>query len=334
MAHTRGSVAMRPREVSPLDEWSERTATDVSRHRCSEVRLQLASRKPRPTSAGLRQRDQGTALFSHENTEFSRTGPGAPRTPRITDIEQYMELFEGAKPGMAAGESSVSYLYSAEAPDRIRHYVPDVRLIAILRNPVERAYSAFMYLRERGTEPYADFMEALAAEDERVRENWSHMWHYRRMGFYGEQLTRYYERFDREQIHVLTLDDFVADPQGAMAGVYTHIGVDPEFRPNTAIQHNVTGAPRWRILTPLLSPNRATTALRPLVTATLNPVVRRVKQRVLVKPEMPAEAASMLARLYREDLELLGRLLDRDLSSWLAAYDSSASPKAGTQAGL
>jgi hypothetical protein len=263
-------------------------------------------------------------FFSYENKELPRGGPGGPRRTWITDIDRYMELFDRAKPGVAAGEASVSYLYSAEAPDRIRHHVPDVRLIAILRNPVERAYSAFLYLRERGREPYADFVNALEAEDERVREDWPHMWHYRRMGFYGEQLARYYERFNRDQIHVLTLDDFVADPQRAMAAVYAHIGVDPAFAPNTAIQHNVTGAPRWRVLSPLLTPNRATTVLRPLVKATLNPVVRRVKQRVLVKAQLPAEAASMLARLYRKDVELLGRLLGRDLSSWLAAYDSSA----------
>ena len=263
-------------------------------------------------------------FFAYENKELPRGGPGGPRSTRVTDIDRYMELFDGARPGMAVGEASVSYLYSADAPDRIRHYVPDVRLVAILRNPVERAYSAFQYLRERGTEPYADFSDALEAEDERVRQNWSHMWHYRRMGFYGEQLARYYERFDREQIHVLTLDDFMADPQRSMAAVYAHIGVDPAFTPNTAVQHNVTGAPRWRVLSPLLTPNRVTTRLRPLVTATLNPVVRRVKQRVLVKPQMPAEAASMLAQLYGKDLELLGSLLDRDLSSWLAAYESPA----------
>ena len=261
-------------------------------------------------------------FFSNENKEPPRGVPGAPRSTRVTDINRYMELFEGAKPGMAVGEASVSYLYSEDAPDRIRHYVPDVRLIAILRNPVERAYSAFQYLRERGTEPYADFSEALEAEDERVQQKWSHMWHYRRMGFYGEQLARYYERFEPEQIHVLTLDDFVVDPKRATAAVYAHVGVDAAFAPNTAVQHNVTGAPRWRVLNPLLTPNRVTRRLRPLVITTLNPVVRRVKQRVLVKSQVPAEAASMLAQLYRKDIELLGGLLDRDLSSWLAAYDS------------
>jgi len=103
-------------------------------------------------------------FFSNENKEPPRGVPGAPRSTRVTDINRYMELFEGAKPGMAVGEASVSYLYSEDAPDRIRHYVPDVRLVAILRNPVERAYSAFQYLRERGTEPYADFSEALEAD--------------------------------------------------------------------------------------------------------------------------------------------------------------------------
>lgn len=262
-------------------------------------------------------------FFSYEGDPLRFSGPGAGLSDWVTDIEGYRELFAGMKPGMAAGEASVSYLYRPGTAERIFQRVPDIRLVAILRNPVERAYSAFSYLRERGTEPHSDFARALAVEDNRVRDNWTHIWHYKRMGFYGQQLARYYGRFDREQIHVLTLDDFGRDPAREMAAVYAHIGVDPSFVPNTAIRHNVSGEPRWPILRPLLTSNPVTRRLRPVVVATMSPVVRRVKQRALVKPGVPPAAARVLAEEYRADVELLSELLGRDLTSWTAAYDGS-----------
>jgi Sulfotransferase family len=263
-------------------------------------------------------------FFSYEGDPLPDSGPGARPSDWVTDFDGYLDLFARTEPGMAAGEASVSYLYRPATAERIFRRLPHVKLIAILRNPVERAYSAFSYLRERGSEPLSDFTEALAAEDARVRENWTHIWHYKCMGFYGEQLARYFRRFDREQIHVLTLDDFVEDPARQMAAVYAHVGVDPTFVPKTSIVHNVTGEPRWPVLGPLLTPNRVTRRLRPAVVATMGPLVRRVKQRALVKPEVPSAAARALADGYRVDVECLSELLERDLTSWIAAYDGSA----------
>lgn len=262
-------------------------------------------------------------FFSYEGDPLPFPGPGARPLDWVTDIDTYSELFAGARVGLAAGEASVSYLYRPATAERIFRLVPDVRLIAILRNPVERAYSAYSYLRERGSETHADFAAALAAEGGRVRDGWAHIWHYKRMGFYGEQLARYYGRFDREQVHVLTLDDFVEDPAREMAAVYAHVGVDSSFAPRTAIRHNVTGEPRWQFLRPLLEPNRVTRRLRPLVAGPLGPAVGRVKQRALVKPGVPPGAARALAEDYRLDIERLSELLGRDLTPWTAAYDGS-----------
>src|SRR5581483_6498173 len=87
----------------------------------------------------------------------------------VTDPVAYRRLFDGVTPAhRAAGEASVLYLYAPAAAARIARTIPDVRLIAILRNPVERAFSSFQHLRRDGREPLADFAEALRAEDARV----------------------------------------------------------------------------------------------------------------------------------------------------------------------
>ena len=81
--------------------------------------------------------------------EGEKPDPGRPTDERlmnhsITDIEAYRALFQAVSKETAIGEASPLYLYSPKAPERIRHYIPDAKLIAVLRDPVERAYSHFL----------------------------------------------------------------------------------------------------------------------------------------------------------------------------------------------
>lgn len=258
-------------------------------------------------------------FFAVEGRRLRHQGPGESALRWVTDFDSYVELFRGAPGRCAAGEASPLYLYSQTAPRLIRHYLPDVRLVAILRDPVERAYSAFSYLRERGSEPHANFLDALEDEDRRVKENWSHIWHYRRMGFYYEQLSRYYERFSSDQIRILLYEDLAHDPGRVAMQLFEHIRVDSSFEPDTSIRRNVSGDSRYALLAPLFRPNRVTNRLRPLLSQRFGPLVARAKDRVLVKPPMPVEAARTLGALYRSDVERLQDLIKRDLSNWLSS---------------
>ena len=80
------------------------------------------------------------------------------------------------------------YLYDRDAQARIRKLLPDARLIAVLRDPAERAHSNWAHLRGAGLEPEADFATALDREPERIAAGWAHFWHYAAQGRYGEQL--------------------------------------------------------------------------------------------------------------------------------------------------
>lgn len=255
-------------------------------------------------------------FFAVEDERLSYRGPGEDRLEWVTEIDAYRELFGAATSQSALGEASPLYLYSPRAPDGIRRHVPRARLVAILRNPVERAYSAFSYLRERGSEPLASFADALDAEDERVALGWSHIWHYRRMGHYYEQLSRYYERFEPEQLRVFLFEDLQANPQHVLRMLFEHIGVDPAFVADTRVRENVSGEPRHRLLRPVLSPNRFTRWLRPLAATKLKPVVTGAKQRALKRTPVPDAAVDKLAAAYRPDIERLADLIGRDLSAW------------------
>lgn len=86
----------------------------------------------------------------------------------VTDLADYQALFEGVTDEKAIGEASASYLYSPKAPTLIKRSIPDARLIAILRNPPDRAYSNFLHCVRGGRESIVDFAEALRVEEERI----------------------------------------------------------------------------------------------------------------------------------------------------------------------
>ena len=121
----------------------------------------------------------------------------------ITSVSDYSAQFAKANGAKALGEVCPFYLYSKKAPERIQHYVPDAKIIMLLRNPVDRAYASFMHRLLNDREPYQDFEKALDEEPKRIQENWDHLWHYKNMGLYFEQVNRFMQCFQRNQIQNL-----------------------------------------------------------------------------------------------------------------------------------
>ncbi|EPZ44556.1 hypothetical protein N007_10785 [Alicyclobacillus acidoterrestris ATCC 49025] len=119
--------------------------------------------------------------FALANREVRFQGPGDDRTNRssITRFADYQALFDEADGYQAVGEASPMYLYTADAANRIHDLIPNVKLIVILRDPVERAHSAYLHLRRDEREPLANFADAIAAEEERIAKHWAPMWHLR-----------------------------------------------------------------------------------------------------------------------------------------------------------
>ena len=118
-------------------------------------------------------------------------------------------LFEPAPAGQLRAESTPFYLYDAAAQRRIRDQIPDAKMIAMLRDPVERTHSNWAHLWSAGLDPIGDFVRACADEDRRVAAGWAQFWHYTRLGRYGEQLEHLYQVFPKEQVLVLRYRDLV-----------------------------------------------------------------------------------------------------------------------------
>ena len=239
----------------------------------------------------------------------------------VTDIGEYQALFEGVTDEKAIGEASASYLYSPKTPALIERSIPDAKLIAVLRNPADRAYSNFLYCVQMGREPLATFVEALQAEEKRIRTNWGPLWHYRQKGFYYAQVTRYFNTFGPDRVKVYLYDDLRGNPLGMLSDIFRFLDVDETFVPDMSIEHNTSGLPRSK---PLFLLAKRLTAHNPtLKSALLDRFLpaaprRYVKNQVFVKPPpLPAELRRQLIDSYREDILELQELIRRDLSPWL-----------------
>ncbi len=274
-----------------------------------------------------------TRFFAYETEDppFRGPGPVDPPTPyAVADIESYHALFDGVTDETAVGEASHSYLYQAQAARRIKEYAPSIKLIAILRNPAERAFSHYRQLVRNGRERLASFAGALEAEDARVRDNWWPDFHYARIGLYHQQLRRYYELFGRDQIKVYLYEDLSRDPAGMLQDVFRFLEVDDSFTPEAGIRYNASGLPKNRIVHAILQKLRR---LEPAAASVFSEGQMRFLLRLgsglhnrnltsqRLSPELRAEVTNLH---FREDILKLQDLIGQDLSAWLG--DDPAPP--------
>ncbi|HHP7246091.1 MAG TPA: sulfotransferase family protein [Elainellaceae cyanobacterium] len=246
----------------------------------------------------------------------------------VTDIKAYQALFNGVTDELAIGEASVRYLYSPKAAERIQHHIPDAKLIAVLRDPVERAFSAYVYQYSRGSDLSRDFGEALRLEPERIQKNYDCWWHYQSMGFYYAQLKPYYERFDPSQIKVYLYEDVCDRLQDVVQNIFQFLGVDDQFKPDLQKRHNSTHIPKNQSIHNFLTkPHPVKEFIKPLFSQALRyKIVKGLRTRNLTRHDQSSptsrtvispEIRIELIEAYQDDILNLQELIQRDLSKWL-----------------
>ena len=269
-------------------------------------------------------------FFAFEGAQPNFEGPGDDRAwlnaHSVVTLSDYQQLFAAAQAGQKRGEASTMYLYVKESCDHIRHYIPEVKMIAILRHPVDRAYSHYVHMRRDGREWETNFEQALAKEPERIQKNWSPAMHYRQVGLYYNQIQRYLKTFDSEQIKIYLYDDLVEKPQAIYRDIFEFIGVDPNIEIDTSARYNATSAIRKHKMLHdfLLNPNGVKAALRKVIPAHIRkPLSAKVyrKNATMVQPLSDASRSKLTASFEPEILRLQD-LIGRDLSCWLETESS------------
>ncbi len=253
-------------------------------------------------------------------------GAGRGESNMITRLEDYLAQFAGVADETAIGEASTSYLHNPSTIERIRHHIPDARIMAVLRHPADRAYSNFLFYRLVGKEPISDFAAALEQEESRIRDGWPRFlpplnWGYKRIGFYSEPVRQYLQAFDREHIRFYLYDDFQSDPKAMLKDVFGFLHVDEGFVPDMSVRHNISGIPKSRAVHDWTTgPKLWSPLYKALVPDKTRQQIRLSLRRLNLQspPPIPEEVRRTLTAEYREDILKLQDLIDRDLSHWIA----------------
>lgn len=240
----------------------------------------------------------------------------------VTRLRAYQDLFKGASGEKALGEASHCYLYEPGAVAQIQQHVPDARLVAVLRNPVDRAYSHFLHMVRNGTEPLTDFARALREEEAGALQK-RRFQDYIGRGRYYEQLKRYFDAFDRNQVRVYLYEDLSNAPIDTLQDIFRFLAVEDSFLPDVSLRRNVSGYSRYKTLDKFLrKPSSVKDALKTYLPARLRWRLSKafddLKTRNLVEPPaVQSEVRRQLVGVYREDILRLQDLIQRDLSGWL-----------------
>src|SRR3954452_500527 len=165
----------------------------------------------------------------------TQRGPGDAHSARerMWRRADYLRLFDATPPGAVRGESTPFYLYDRAAHARLAADVPGVKVIVVVRDPVDRAYSNWVHLRADGLEPEADFLAGVRREEERIAAGWAPFWHYRGLSRYGAQLRDLRRHLPPEQVFVLRYRELVEAPRKTLDLVSTFLGV------TTGVAHTV-----------------------------------------------------------------------------------------------
>lgn len=259
-------------------------------------------------------------FFTVQDNVFPHRGPGdyVVDLKVIHEMKQYESLYDSAKEYSVCGDASVDYLYYSGAASRIKEYNSTAKIIIMLRNPIERAFSAYMHMVRDGRENLL-FEDALDQESVRMQKNWEFFWAYRDVGFYSSQVKNYIDQFTRDSIHIILFEDFVNDPVSVLSKVFKFLEVDVVYTPDTSIAWNKSGRPGISWLHKIMNrPNSIKSFLKKCMSKRIRDNLKRsIESKNLKKVKLKKITRCQLVEDYRSDIEKLESLLGLNLQNWL-----------------
>jgi hypothetical protein len=247
---------------------------------------------------------------------YGRRSP--PSEYVVTDQSKYVGLFAAAKPLQTVrGEASTWYFHIPGVAERIRRFSEDARILVILRNPADRAYSAWCHARRDGLEPCDHFAQALEMEEARGEVEF--LLRYRRMGMYSDSLAEYRAVFDSARLLVLFYEELLGEPTSLWRRLCSFLDIDEAGAVPKRRRPNRSGQPRSRLAQSILGSHRLkSVALSILPDSAAFWIKEQLDEITLARfPAMDQAIRDRLRDYYREDIERLASMTGRDLSDWL-----------------
>lgn len=250
-----------------------------------------------------------------------------------SNYSEYMALFKKSGTAVAVGEASTGYLYCRRCPVLIHEFNPTAKIIIILRNPVNMAYSYWRYMRRAGNENKS-FQEAISMQEREKRRSssmfkktCSHWWGsflYIDRAMYYEQVQRYMDTFPKNQVKILIFEEFIREPIAACKDIFRFLEVKESFIPLLKVK-NIGGEPRFEFIKKILLCKNY--KIRSIVKAFLPVETRvRIKNGLLSLNtsastsekinDMDETTRKYLQEIFQKDILKLEELIRRPIPEW------------------
>ena len=236
-----------------------------------------------------------------------------------TDFSKYLNLFSKVDKEIAVGEASPSYIYNPKAASLIKSKFPNSKIIAILRHPTDRAYSNFLHVRRAGRETELDFSKALDVEHDRIKDNWSPLYHYVNQGYYSVQLERYFKEFPKDNIRIYLFEDLINNPNQTLRDIFDFLSVKTDLKIDVNKKSNVSGDPNglfgWIVKKMRfynLMPNITISKYLPSF------IISFITKVIYKKPQkLDNHLRNEITKTYYlDEIKKLEKIIGRDLSHW------------------
>ncbi|GFE70505.1 sulfotransferase [Chroococcus sp. FPU101] len=246
-----------------------------------------------------------TFFFLNESSRAKNKKWGA-----VENLEEYQELFKDAPKNAIIGEISTTYYSDPTSAQSIHSILPDTKIIAILRDPANRAFSD--YLMHYNINKQQQSFESLIYESN----------YFVKLGFYYSQLVHYFKAFDSKNIKILFYEDLLNNSEEFIKDLFTFLEVEPNIKVDMAKRYRNNGIPKNKILyTLFIKPGKAQNITKRLLEILPKPfgnnLYTKIKAVSVYKPTLSSDDRAKLIEIYRPEILRLQGLIDKDLSKWL-----------------
>jgi hypothetical protein len=233
----------------------------------------------------------------------------------------YLDLFRDAPEGAISGEASTDYLSCPQAAKRVHAWNPSVKIIIMLRNPVDRAYSEYQHSIAAKFQTQT-FWDSLCLENERCEQHYDPIfWHVRR-GLYFEAVKEYIELFGKDRVRVIFFEEFTDSTALVVESLFEFLGI-PTYPVDVSERHNAGTEHKPDVFQKVFSAK----FVRPIIQLigmvighkTQETIIKRLphKKKNSVHDMLSNEQYNWLHGKFREDILKLQGLLCMNLEHWL-----------------
>jgi len=259
-------------------------------------------------------------FLSSKYNMLPHNGPGDKKIDdhTVKSDKKYFDLFKNINSEKIIGEGSTENLYYYKTADRIKTLAENPRILILLRNPVGRAYSSYWLLVSQKREKES-FENALKLEEDRIKQNYEFIWHYKNVGLYYNQVKYYLETFNDSNVKIVIFDDLKENPDRTLNDILRFLGLNSDYKINFKSKYNASGSVKNKFIYNLIKKNNV---FKKFIKCLLprgmsRKLGRSVMNKNYQKPEMNTETEAYLKKYFKRDVEKLEMLIDRKLNFWL-----------------